>query len=58
MNSDQVKGRIEQAKGKMKAMFGKGTGNRKTELAGKIEQIVGSTQGLYGDAKEESRKQP
>ena len=41
MNKDQVKGRVEEAKGKLKEVVGKATGNQTTKLKGKVEQLVG-----------------
>ncbi|MDF3888012.1 CsbD family protein [Cupriavidus basilensis] len=58
MNKDQLKGHIEEAKGKMKEVFGRVSGKETTELKGKVEQVVGKTQAAYGDAKEELKKQP
>lgn len=52
MNKDQVRGRITEAKGKLKEVVGKVTGNRTSRLTGKAEQIVGKTQASFGDAKE------
>lgn len=58
MNKDQVKGRFKVAKGKLKEVVGKATGNKTTNLKGRVEQVVGKTQAAYGDAKEQLRKQP
>ncbi|HEX7913986.1 MAG TPA: CsbD family protein [Paraburkholderia sp.] len=58
MNKDQVKGRIEEAKGKLKEVVGKATGNEMTKVKGKVKQVVGKTRALYGDAKEHLRKRP
>jgi uncharacterized protein YjbJ (UPF0337 family) len=58
MNKDQVKGRVEEAKGKLKEVVGKATGNQTTRLKGKVEQVVGKTQAAYGNAKEQLRKRP
>ncbi|MFP3568257.1 CsbD family protein [Paraburkholderia sp. SIMBA_030] len=56
MNKGQVKGRIEEAKGKLKEVVGEATGNETTKVKGKVEQVVGKTHALYGDAKEQFRK--
>ena len=53
MNKDQVKGRIEQAKGAVKETTGKVVGNKKLETEGQIEQATGKTQATYGDLKED-----
>ncbi|MBY8607859.1 CsbD family protein [Burkholderia arboris] len=56
MNRDQVKGRIAEAKGKLKEMIGRILGNRTTRMQGTVEQVVGKTQALYGDAKAQLKK--
>ncbi|WP_321852454.1 CsbD family protein [Burkholderia diffusa] len=56
MNKDQVKGRITEAKGKLKEMVGRVVGNRTSRLTGKAEQIVGKKQASFGDAKERFKK--
>jgi uncharacterized protein YjbJ (UPF0337 family) len=52
MNKDQVKGRVEQAKGSVKETTGKAVGNPNLEGEGKADKAVGKTQATYGDAKE------
>ena len=52
MNKDQVKGRVEQAKGSVKEAAGKVVGNEKLEAEGKVDKAAGKTQATYGDAKE------
>jgi len=58
VNKDQVKGRIEETKGKLKEIVRKATGHETTRLKGKVEQVVGKTRAMYGDAKEQLRKRP
>jgi uncharacterized protein YjbJ (UPF0337 family) len=53
MNKDQVKGRIEQAKGAVKETTGKVVGNKKLETEGQIDKATGKTQATYGDIKED-----
>ena len=53
MNKDQVKGRIEQAKGAVKETTGKVVGNKKLETEGQIDQATGKAQAIYGDIKED-----
>jgi len=53
MNKDQVKGRTEQAKGKIKEVAGKAVGNKDLERKGKIENTKGKVQAEYGDVKED-----
>ena len=55
MNKDQVKGRVEEAKGSVKEATGKVVGNRDLEAEGKIDKGVGKTQANYGDAKEKGK---
>ena len=53
MNKDQVKGRVEDAKGKVKEVTGNVIGNKKLETEGKVEKNLGKGQATYGDAKED-----
>jgi uncharacterized protein YjbJ (UPF0337 family) len=53
MNKDQVKGRVEEAKGKVKEVTGNVIGNKKLETEGNIEKNLGKGQAGYGDAKED-----
>ena len=52
MNKDQVKGRAEEAKGKVKEVVGKAVGNKNLETEGKIDKASGKAQAGYGDTKE------
>ena len=52
MNKDQVKGRVEEAKGAVKETTGKVVGNKGLEGKGMVEKAAGKTQASYGDAKE------
>ena len=52
MNKDQVKGRIEEAKGAVKEKTGKIVGNPNLQSEGQVDKAVGKTQAGYGDAKE------
>ena len=52
MNKDQVKGRVEQAKGAVKETTGKAVGNKDLEAEGTVDKAAGKTQATYGDAKE------
>lgn len=53
MNKDQTKGRLEEAKGKVKEVAGKLVGNDELELKGKIQKSGGQAQAAYGDLKED-----
>jgi uncharacterized protein YjbJ (UPF0337 family) len=56
MNKDQVKGRIEKAKGKVRELAGMIAGNKTLEEKGRIEKTLGSVQARYGDCKEDRKK--
>jgi uncharacterized protein YjbJ (UPF0337 family) len=52
MNKDRVEGSIEQAKGKVKEVAGKATGDAKLEGEGKAQQVAGKVQNAVGGAKD------
>lgn len=52
MNKDQVKGRMEEAKGSVKEVAGKAVGNKDLEAEGSVDKAAGKVQSTYGDAKE------
>jgi uncharacterized protein YjbJ (UPF0337 family) len=52
MNKDQVKGRVEQAKGSVKENTGKAVGDSRLQGEGKADKAAGKTQATYGDAKQ------
>jgi uncharacterized protein YjbJ (UPF0337 family) len=52
MNKDQVKGRVEQAKGSVKETTGKVVGNPNLRGEGAIDKAAGKAQATYGDLKE------
>ena len=56
MNKDQVKGRIEKAKGQVRELAGMIAGNRTLERKGMIGKTLGSVQARYGDLKEDRKK--
>jgi uncharacterized protein YjbJ (UPF0337 family) len=51
MNNDQIKGRIDAAKARLKAGAAKMTGNRTLEIKARIEQAAGKARADFGDAK-------
>ena len=53
MNKDQVKGRVEEAKGKVKEVAGSTVGNPDLEDRGTIEKVGGKIQKTFGDVKEQ-----
>lgn len=56
MNKDQVKGRIEETKGKAKEVVGKILDNKEMEVKGNIQKNVGKIQAGLGDAKEDIKE--
>jgi uncharacterized protein YjbJ (UPF0337 family) len=56
MNKDQVKGRVEEAKGKVKEVAGHVVGNKDLELEGNVQKNVGKVQAGIGDLKEDVKK--
>jgi len=56
MNKDQVKGRVEEAKGKVKQVTGKMVGNASLEQKGIVQKIAGKVQADYGDVKSDLKK--
>lgn len=56
MNKDQVKGRTEQTKGKIKEIAGKTTGNKSLESEGTVQKIGGKIKAEYGDVKSSVKK--
>jgi uncharacterized protein YjbJ (UPF0337 family) len=55
MNKDQVAGRVDQAKGKVKEVAGRATGNESLEAKGVTDQASGKVQSTYGDVKEKTK---
>jgi len=52
MNKDQVKGRVDEAKGKIKEVAGRSVGNPDLEDRGTVQKVGGTVQKTYGDLKE------
>ena len=55
MDKDRIKGSAEQAKGKMKEVAGKATGDSKTEAEGKSDQVKGKVRNTVGGLKDSLR---
>ena len=53
MNKDQVKGRVEEAKGAVKQTTGRVIGNPDLEDRGAVEKVAGKVQKTFGDVKEQ-----
>jgi uncharacterized protein YjbJ (UPF0337 family) len=56
MNKDQIKGRVEEAKGKAKEVAGKVSGDKSLEDKGTAEKTLGKVQAGYGDIKHNLKK--
>jgi uncharacterized protein YjbJ (UPF0337 family) len=56
MNKDQVKGRAEEAKGKVKEVAGNIVGDDEMELEGNFEKNVGKVKAGFGDLKDDIKK--
>jgi len=52
MNKDRIEGSAEQAKGKVKEIAGKVTGDAKLESEGKTQKIAGKVQNTVGGMKD------
>ena len=52
MNKDRIQGSAEQAKGKIKEVAGKITGDSKLETEGKAQQVAGKVQNTVGGLKD------
>lgn len=56
MNTDQVKGHLNEAQGKVKEVTGKLIGSTKLELKGKVQKTLGKVLAVRGDIKENFKK--
>jgi uncharacterized protein YjbJ (UPF0337 family) len=52
MNEDQIEGRIEESRGKVKKLAGKAVGNKNLEKEGRIQNAHGKAQAEFGDVRE------
>ncbi len=55
MDKDRIKGSAEQAKGKMKEVAGKVSGDAKLESEGKSDKMAGKVQNAVGGIKDTLR---
>jgi uncharacterized protein YjbJ (UPF0337 family) len=53
MNKDQIKGRANEAKGKIKELAGSLVGNDRLEAKGKTQKVLGEAQAKFGDVKQD-----
>jgi uncharacterized protein YjbJ (UPF0337 family) len=51
INKEQIKGRANEAVGKVKQVAGEVVGNKKLEVKGAIQKNIGIVQAKVGDAK-------
>lgn len=56
MNRHQLKGRISQARGKVREITGKLFGNKSVEAKGRAQQTGGRIEAGYGDVKDDIQK--
>lgn len=52
MNSDELKGKLENLKGRAKQAFGTITGDKKAEAGGLADRVQGAAQEKIGEAEE------
>ncbi len=52
MNKDRIEGSLDQAKGKVKEVAGKATGDAKLQGEGKADQVKGKIQNTVGGMKD------
>ena len=52
MDKDRIQGSFEQAKGKVKEVAGKASGDSKLEAEGKTQQVAGKVQNTIGGIKD------
>jgi uncharacterized protein YjbJ (UPF0337 family) len=52
MDKDRIEGSLDQAKGKVKEVAGKVTGDTKLETEGKTDQVKGKVQNTIGGVKD------
>lgn len=52
MNKDRIEGSAQQAKGKVKEVAGKVTGDSKLETEGKADQVAGKVKNTIGGLKD------
>lgn len=56
MAGDRVRGQLDETKGVIKEKVGKVSGDRSTELSGKVEQVKGKLEKKLGQAKGKVRR--
>ena len=56
MNSNQIKGAIKDAAGKVRRKAGEATGSTEQQVKGAADQVKGKTQKAAGDVQETARR--
>ena len=56
MNKDQVKGRVDEAAGKLKEVAGKAVGKKDLEAKGKAQEVAGKARAAFGDTKSDLKR--
>jgi uncharacterized protein YjbJ (UPF0337 family) len=56
MNSDQIKGRMKEAGGKLQQKAGRATGSIKQQAKGLAKSVEGKVQKNLGDARDDAEK--
>jgi uncharacterized protein YjbJ (UPF0337 family) len=56
MNKNQIEGRADEVKGKVKEVTGKAIGDKSLENKGKAQNLRGKVETAYGDAKQDIKK--
>jgi uncharacterized protein YjbJ (UPF0337 family) len=56
MNSDQIKGRMKEAGGKLQQKAGRATGRIKQQAKGLAKSVEGKVQKNLGDARDDAEK--
>lgn len=57
MTEDRIQGKRNEVKGAVKEKVGKVTGDRSTEVSGKLDQAKGKLETKIGDAKDAIRRE-
>ena len=57
MNKEQVSGKVDEVKGRIKKKVGEMTNDPDTQAEGLVDQGKGKVKQVYGDAKEELKKE-
>lgn len=52
MNKDEIKGKLDNLKGRVKEALGAASGDKRTQAEGFAERVKGAVQKKYGEAKE------